>query len=385
MSHSFAMDRRAEAEALQALARDETRQSRSELARSVAGLFERAEVNLGAGERRIAFDILEKLILNVEIAIRRDIAATLAHQPDAPRDLILALANDEIGIAFPVLVKSGVLDDTDLITIVRARSVDHWTAIAGRPALSAHVSATLVATNSERTIVALLRNKTASIAPKTIEHLVERSHEVESYRAPLLDRDDLGPDLALRMFFWVSTVLRDRIVDKFKIDEKIVEDLVGQVVMNEVKHVAEDKRSRLEISAELKTLMKREGCLTADMLMVALREGEVPLFVTMFARMTALGEHLIGRMLFEQDGKGLAVACRSAGVGRIAFTSIFALAQKMRAADTSVIHRHLPAILAFYESFPREAADEVLGHWRKGSEYAGAIRTVEYRLRRYGR
>lgn len=125
MNRSSATDRRAEAEALQALARDETRQSRSELARSVAGLFERPDLNLAAGERKIAFDILEKLILDIEIAIRRDIAATLAHQPDAPRDLILALANDEIGVALPVLVKSGVLDDTDLINVIRTHSIDH--------------------------------------------------------------------------------------------------------------------------------------------------------------------------------------------------------------------------------------------------------------------
>ncbi len=385
MNPSPTMDNRVEAAALQALAREGTRQSRAELARSVTQLFEKPELALVARERAIAYDILHALILDTEVAVRRDIAAVLAQQSDAPHAMIQALADDEIDVAFPVLVKSGVLDDADLLGVIRTHGVDHWLAIAERPAISPQVSARLAETNSERTIVTLLRNKTAAISAKTLEHLVERSRDVASYRQPILDRDDLGPDLALRMFFWVSTVLRDHIVEKFHLDPETVENLIGQVVANEMRRVAEDKRPHHEVSAELKSLMASEGRLTADMLMVALREGEIPLFVTMFGRMTTLGEHLVGRMLFEHDGKGLAIACRSAGIGRVAFTSIFALAQKMRAAETRAIHDRLPTILDFYESFPPEAGVKVLDHWRRGGDYAGAIRSLEYKLRKIGR
>ena len=379
------VDKRTEAQALQALAREGTQRSRAELALSVAHLFEKPEMTMVARERAIAYDILQTLILDIEVAIRRDISNILAQQSDAPHALIQALAHDEIGVAFPILVKSGVLDDPDLIGVIRTHGVDHWLAVAQRPAIGLQVSARLVETNSEKTILALLRNKSAAISAKTMEHLVERSREVASYRQPILDRDDLDSALAVRMFFWVSTVLRDHIVEKFKLDEKIVENLVGQVVANEMRRVAEDKRPHREVSVELKTLMKDEGRLTADMLMIALREGEIPLFVSMFSRMTTLGEHLVGRMLFEHDGKGLAIACRGAEIGRIAFTGIFALAQKMRAADTSAIHRQLPEILEFYQSFPRAAADEVLDQWRRGADYAGAIRSVERKLRNLGR
>ena len=379
------MDKRAEAEALQALAREGTRQSRAELARSVVHLFDKPDLSMITRERTIAYDILHTLILDVEVAIRRDISIVLARQSDAPHALIQALAHDEIDVAFPVLVQSGVLDDADLVGVIRTHGLDHWQAIAARPNIGIQVSARLAETNSEQTILALLHNKSAAISEKTMEHLVDRSREVAAYRQPILDRDDLGPALAMRMFFWVSTVLRDHIVEKFGLDAEIVENMIGQVVADEIRRVAEDKRPHHAVSVELKTLMKREGRLTADMLMIALREGEVPLFVSMFSRMTELDEHLVGRMLFEHDGKGLAIACRSADIGRVAFTGIFALAQKMRAADSSDIHRQVPAVLQFYQSFPRAAAEDVLNHWRRGADYAGAIRTVEHRLRKLGR
>ncbi len=377
----FETDKLAEAAALQALAREGTGKSRSDLARRMAGMFARPELFLGTGERALVYDILHKLILGIEIAVRRDISAVLAAQHDAPRELIRALANDEIDVAFPVLAKSGVLDDADLIQIIRDRTVDHRLAIVGRPSLSGQVSAALVKIDDEAVIIPLLRNKSAEIFPDTMKVLVERSRTVAAYREPILDRDDLTPALAIRMFFWVSTVLRDHIVDKFGLDRGITDDLIGQVVMNEIKKVAEDKHSHREVSAEMKRLMKREGQLNADMLILALREGEVPLFIAMFGRMVALGQHTVGRMLFEQDGKGLAISCRSAGIGRVAFTSIFALAQKMRAADTSAICRHLPSILDYFDMFTPDAANEVLAHWRRGVDYIGAVRAVERKFR----
>ncbi len=377
----FAADKLAEAAALQTLARERTPKSRSALARRAVGMFARPELFLGTGERALIYDILHKLILDIEISVRRDVSAILAAQRDVPRELILTLANDDIDVAFPVLAKSGVLDDADLIQIVRERTVDHRLAIVGRPSLSGQVSAALVKTGDEVVIVTLLRNKSADIFPDTMKDLVERSRMIASYREPILDRDDLGPALAVRMFLWVSTVLRDRIVEKFGLDRGVTDDLIGQVVMSEIKKVAEEKHSHREVSAELKKLMKHEGRLNADMLILALREGEVPLFVAMFGRMVTLGPHLIGRILFEQDGKGLAIACRSARIGRVAFTSIFALAQKMRAANTSAICQRLSSILDYFDSFTTAAADEVLDHWRRGVDYTGAIRAVERKIR----
>lgn len=379
------VDRNAEAAALQSLARNATQQSRTELARSVAGLFGRLELDLGQNEHALAYGILRKIIFDIEIAARRDIAAILAVQPDASHELIRMLANDEIGVAFPILAKSGVLDDADLLEVIRFRTAEHWLAIAGRPSLSEPISNALVGTDSEEAIVVLLRNKSAAISVKTMEHLVDRSRDVVSYREPILDRDDLGPDLALRMFFWVSTVLRDHIVEKFRLDREIVNDLVGQVVMDEVRRIQKGTGGHHKSLAGLKKIMQDEGRLTADMLIIALREGDSSLFVSMFGRMASLDEDLVGRMLFDHDGKGLAIACRSANIGRIAFVSIFTLAQKMLGQDDKAIRLRLSAALDFHDIFSREAADEVLGHWRSGAGYVNSIRKAEHELRKPSR
>jgi uncharacterized protein (DUF2336 family) len=59
------------------------------------------------------------------------------------------------------------------------------------------------------------------------------------------------------------------------------------------------------------------------MLTTALREGEVPLFVALFAQVSKLREHLIQRLVFEQGGEGLAIACRGVGMSEREFLQLY--------------------------------------------------------------
>ena len=62
---------------------------------------------------------------------------------------------------------------------------------------------------------------------------------------------------------------------------------------------------------------------TVDMLLSAMREGEVPLFVALFAKIAKLREYLVQRLLFEPGGEGLAIACRAIGLSGEEFKMLF--------------------------------------------------------------
>ncbi|MBM3566717.1 MAG: DUF2336 domain-containing protein, partial [Alphaproteobacteria bacterium] len=243
MSSTSASNLRAQAAALQELARHETRKSRTELAHTIVGLLDHSGSEVGRRERELAYDILHKLVLGTEIAVRREIALILSEQADAPHALIAMLANDQIDVAFPVIVKSPALTEDDLLELARVHTVRHQRAVASRPNIGENICDALISTEDRSVVVTLLHNKSARIPAKSMEHLVEQSREIEAYRAPLLDRDDLDPALGLRMFFWVSTVLRDHIIQKFSVEPALVENLIGQVIANEMRRIAEEKRS----------------------------------------------------------------------------------------------------------------------------------------------
>src|SRR3546814_17980660 len=54
--------------------------------------------------------------------IRRDLAARFADNPLVPNDLVVMLANDDIAIAEPILRRSSVLQDEELIGVIRYRT-----------------------------------------------------------------------------------------------------------------------------------------------------------------------------------------------------------------------------------------------------------------------
>ena len=160
------------------------------------------------------FDILRKLIHDVEVSVRRIIGTGLAGIPETPRDLAILIANDDISIAYPILTQSNILHDHDLIEVIRHRTLEHQLGIAIRQTVSEGVSDALVETGNEGVIGTLLQNPNARISNATMEYLVEASRRVDTFQEPILRRHDLDPALARRMFMWVSAALRQYILDK---------------------------------------------------------------------------------------------------------------------------------------------------------------------------
>jgi uncharacterized protein (DUF2336 family) len=183
-------------EALLRMALDRSSAGRSALAQSIADICLEASAALNPKELALTFDILHTLIHSVEMRVRRELAQRLAPLRNVPRDLIVTLANDQIDVAYPVLVESDVLEDADLISVAQEQRASYQIAITLRANLSARVSQALVDTNNLDVIDSLMRNPEAEIEQATMEQLVEISRGTPPLRRPLLQRHDLSADLA---------------------------------------------------------------------------------------------------------------------------------------------------------------------------------------------
>ena len=114
-------------------------------------------------ERALMADILTRLVGDFELAVRRMLSARLAERATVPRDLVVLLANDAIEVARPILFRSTVLGDDELIEIIHHRTLEHQLAIAMRQDLSARVSEALAGTENVDVITTLLQNAGAEI------------------------------------------------------------------------------------------------------------------------------------------------------------------------------------------------------------------------------
>ena len=160
-------------EQLLELARDRSVASRTRLVETVSDLFFGTKQTLSDRERALMAEILRRLIHDVEMTVRRALSERLAGEPDAPSELISALANDEIEVAYPVLSKSNALHDAELIEIIHQRTLEHQLAIAVRERVSRSVSDALVDTGHSDVIRTLLENHGAEISRAAMEFLEE--------------------------------------------------------------------------------------------------------------------------------------------------------------------------------------------------------------------
>jgi hypothetical protein len=177
------------------------------------------------------------------------------------------------------------------------------------------------------------------------------------------------------MFMWVSAALRTFLLNKFKFDPATVDDLLEKA------GIAGAQRASLEASlSSSDTLagdLHDEGLINAELLIKALKERHVHLFVSMLTKTTGLRRALITRFLLEASGEGLAITLRSLGMTKDQFIEIFKLASKARTVKTGAGQSPPASVLDLYDKMKRETAEEVIRHWLRNAEYLSAIRLVE--------
>ena len=365
----------AELSDLLSLARDKSIESRTSLVKALGDLFYESHAELSDDERGMMGEILQRLISDVEVVIRKALSEKLSGIPNAPPQVISALANDTIEIAYPILMKSEVLQDIELVEIIRHRTHEHQLAIAMRETVSETVSDALVDTDNNEVIRTLVENRGARISGETMERIVDRSETQTDLQEPLLRRSELSPPLAKRMYWWVSAALRKSIVDRFDIDsieldksiERAVKDLMGEPVAKATNTDNVDSMIKSLISA---------GKVTPQLMVQTLRQGEISLFEEMIAGLADLNTKLVRRFVFEPGGEALAIVCRSLEILKPDFASIFLLSRSARPGDKVVDPSELTRVLDLYDRIKLDTAKKVVEHWRLDPDYLFALKQL---------
>jgi len=365
---------------LLALAREKSEQARSHLFEVMGDLFMDQARILTVQERALMVDILEKLIGEVSHDIRVRLSQRLAGASNIPRELALLLANDEIDIAAPILMQCKALQQVDLIEVIHQRSRQHMLAIAMRRDLTYQVSDALVDSGDTDVIRTLLENADAQLSEATLAYIVEQSRTIDDFQGPLVRRDDLPRDLAVKMCYWVSAALRLFILDKFKIDANELDDLLEPTLHDEVKAL-EGRPAENEAGERLVGELRRSGNLTPRFMIQTLRRGEVQLFEAILAELSQLRVSLVRRLLYEDGGEGLAMMIRAIDLAREEFATIFLLSRKTRPGSAITDPVSLGTALAFFDRITPENAKQVINRWQRDPNYLYAIKQIEQTAR----
>ncbi|MFZ5609678.1 MAG: DUF2336 domain-containing protein, partial [Pseudomonadota bacterium] len=362
--------------ALLDLARDKSAQSRTRLLENIADLFMTSEGRLTEQERALMSDILTKLLVTIEADVRKWLAESLLKSGVEVPELHKLLANDEIEIARPLLEKSNLLRDPDLIEVVRMRSDEHRMVIAIRHNVSAEVADALIEHAGEEVIEALIRNGDAELSRRAMQYLVSESRRVDRYQEPLLSRDDLPAELAYKMYWWVSAALRQKVLRDFSVDSIALDEAMQEAARRAMSDHAEINSAAVR-AQQLARKMNDAGELTVPFLIATLRQQRINLFVAGIAERAGVNFRTAWRIISDRGFESFVVAAKAIGIDRNEATTIVLLLAE--AQNPAAVRRPdvLNTIIDLYDAVSPERARKILKVWQRDINYQKAINDLE--------
>ena len=135
--------------------------------------------------------------------MRRALAEALAGANDAPRHLVVALANDQSDVAAPLLARSRLLSDAELAERVAAGDAVAQCAISRRPELGPEAAGALADVGGSEAAAALIGNLSACVTPGMMRRIFEQFGDDAETRGALIARPDLP--LGLRAEIAIAT------------------------------------------------------------------------------------------------------------------------------------------------------------------------------------
>jgi len=303
--------------------------------RLLTGIIELCEASETVGAptdpdvQRLLDSIFMTLVVEAERDIRQRLAERLADAAWAPSALINILALDEIEIARPIIARSPVLQDHDLIRLLVQATLEHQIEVARRPRLAASVVEAILARGEPAVLTALASNDSAELSKEGLRRLVERAREVVALRSPLARHPRLSTDLAEQLYLWVGRALRDALTARFHLDPDMMASAVDEALR--AAHNGEDpandgivesEEEREEMERSLVEKLDAAGQLRPGYLLRVLREGRLPLFVMALARLGSFEPPQIRRAIDSNRPELLALACSAVGIDRSVFPTI---------------------------------------------------------------
>ncbi len=337
-------------------------EGRSLLFNKITGFLEEYHTELSQTEQTLMSEILDKLLNTVEMTVRKKLAERLALNKEAPLDLIVLLANDQIDVALPVLELSKLLSDNELIKIIRHKTAQHQLSIASRQKISSNVCRELVTVGNTKTLIVLLNNHDAKIDNSSFADLIEKSKNAQPLQPPIIERPDLPPEMAAKMYQWVSDSLKQSILTNLNISESDIDEILLTTI-EELTNGGLDQVSREKSEIILVNKLHQAKKLSPAFLMKCLNQGQSSLFEIAFAKIINVPRKIMRSFLYNRGAEALAVSCCAAGIDQSVFLTIFQLTRAAQNIETEISDDETAKAFAHFKKLDRKKAHLTIQKW----------------------
>lgn len=294
------------------LATDIDDEVRCELAQKIGRLIPGISDQESSKLQELTFDVLSILAEDQLPRVREIVAEELKTAANAPSDIVQRLARDlELVVSTPILEYSILLTDHDLLEIIASRmDTGVLSAISRRHNVSESVCDAIVTARDEPSVAALLANPNAQIREETLDSVIDRAPDVETWHEPLASRNELSQRALQRIAGFVTSALLNVLVEKNELDpdtKKVVKAAVQKRIKEEDAQrqpTAEMVENNLE-EARWARAAHAEGKLDDSAVTAAIQAGQRAFVEQALVLKTKLPPEAVRRVLGSDSGKAV--------------------------------------------------------------------------------
>ena len=260
--------------------------------------------------------------------VRRALSEAFAATEKAPRVIVHALAADQAEVAVPLLERSPLLTEQDLVDLVATASSEAQVAIAVRLELGRSVSAAIAEVGAAEACLALLENPDAAVAPFSLDRIVERFGHLAPIREALLSHSDLAMATRQAVLSKLSQTLAGFVAARQWLGSEHAEDTAREACEKATVALAAD--TPYEEVGDLVQHLRKSGQLTAGMILRALLSGNIVVFEEAMAELSGLPIDRVTGYIHDKTIAGFRALYDKAGLPGAAYPAFRAAITAMR-------------------------------------------------------
>jgi uncharacterized protein (DUF2336 family) len=273
--------------------------------------------DLSPDDRAAAEGAMIMLLDDPSPLVRQALAEVFASSQAAPQVVVHALAADQPEIARPLLQRSPMLSDADMVDLVATAHPESQAAIASRFLLPRAVSAAIAEVGAAQACLALLENPDADVAVFSFDRIVERFGHLSAIRENLLSRDDLPATTRQAALAKLSQTLAGFVASRHWLPEDHAQYAAREAC--EKATVALAAETTYEEIGTLVSHLRASNQLTAGFVLRALLSGNVVLFEEALADLSGMPLQSVAGYIHDRMMSGFRALYRKAGLPDAAY------------------------------------------------------------------
>jgi uncharacterized protein (DUF2336 family) len=303
-------------------------------------------------------DVLSRLIDEIEIKARTELAHRLAPVGNAPVKVVRRLAtDDEISVAGPLLCHSPRLNDADLIGIAQTKSQAHLLAISGRTGIAEPVTDVLVRRGDREVARKLARNRTAQLSDVSFAALVGQAHTDVVLAEGVGLRPDIPPRLFRELLLKATDVVQQRLL---AFADAATQAEIRRVLAKVSSEVGSTSRPRDYAAARrMVAELRKQGRLNEPLVMEFAKSSRYEETVASIEVLCKIPIGVVDRLMCGNRPDPILILCKAAGWGWPTARAVILSRSHVKSSSTG-----LDNAFSNFERLSPTTAQRVMRFWQ---------------------